>query len=67
MNESSIEFRNVSLDFKLSNEGGINSFKEWAIRCVTRKLSYRTMLALDNLTSDIPSGATLGVIGHNGA
>ncbi len=67
MNATSIEFRNVSLDFKLSNEGGITSFKEWVIRRVTRKLSYRTMRALDNITFDIPSGATLGVIGHNGA
>lgn len=67
MNHSSIEFRNVSLDFKLSNEGGITSFKEWVIRRVTRRLSYRKMRALDDLTFDIPSGATLGVIGHNGA
>lgn len=67
MNETSIEFRNVSLDYKLANEGGITSFKEWAIRCVTRKLSYRRMRALDDLTFTVESGVTLGIIGHNGA
>lgn len=67
MNESSIEFRKVSLDYKLSNEGSITSFKEFVIRRLTRKLSYRKMRALDNVDFNVKSGATLGVIGHNGA
>jgi len=67
VNEASIQFRKVSLDFKLANQGAITSFKEWAIRRLTRKLSYRKMRALDHLTFDVPIGATLGVVGDNGA
>lgn len=67
MNEVSIEFRNVSLDYRLANEGGITSFKEWAIRMMTRKLTYRVMRALDDLSFEVSSGVNVGVIGHNGA
>ncbi len=67
MNEAPIQFRNVSLEFKLANQGAITSFKEWVIRRLTRRLSFRKIRALDGLTFDVPRGATLGVIGHNGA
>jgi len=67
VNETSIKFRSVSLDYKLANEGEISSFKEWVIRRVTRKLSYRKLRVLDDLNFTVESGVTLGVVGHNGA
>lgn len=67
MTAKSIVFQNVSLDYKLANEGGITTFKEWVIRRITQKLSYRTMRALDDVCFSIDGGETLGVIGHNGA
>jgi len=67
VSEALIQFRNVSLDYILANQGTITTFKEWGIRMLTRKLSYRRMRALDSLTFDVEKGATLGVVGHNGA
>ena len=67
MNQPSIEFRNVSLDYKLPTEGRISSIKEWAIRRLTRKLTFRWMRALEDVSFTAESGVTLGVIGHNGA
>ena len=67
MDHPSIDFRDVSLDYKLANEGQITSFKEWVIRRLTRKISYRKMRALDGVSFEIEGGVSLGVVGHNGA
>lgn len=62
-----IDFDHVSLDFKLAAEGSVTSFKEWVIRRLTKKLTYRSMRALEEISFEVPGGVTLGVVGHNGA
>jgi len=63
----SIEFDDVHLDYKLSAEGAISTFKEWAIRKITRRMEYRQVRALDGVSFRLEAGRTLGVVGHNGA
>jgi len=62
-----IEFRSVSLDYRLPNEGHIRSIKEWAIRRLTRRLSFRRIRALSDVSFNLDAHQTMGVIGHNGA
>ena len=67
MNEPSIEFRHVSLRYRISAEQGINSFKEWAIRWITRRMRYQELVALSDVSFSVGTGRSLGIIGHNGA
>lgn len=63
-----IEFRNVTLSYRISSDRGIRSIKEWAIRrALGRRPHYRELLALDDLSFEIPAGQAVGVVGHNGA
>ncbi len=67
MNAFSIEFEDVALEYRLSSEGAISTFKEWAIRKLTRRMEYRRVRALDGVSFKLEAGRTLGVVGHNGA
>jgi len=63
----SIEFKDVHLEYKLSTEGAISTFKEWAIRKLSGKIEYRRVKALAGVDFNLERGQTLGVVGHNGA
>jgi ABC-type polysaccharide/polyol phosphate transport system ATPase subunit len=63
----SIEFRDVTLHYRIMEEQGINSFKEWAIKWITRRVRYRELVALRDVNFTLPPGGSIGVIGHNGA
>jgi ABC-2 type transport system ATP-binding protein/lipopolysaccharide transport system ATP-binding protein len=67
VSEHPIEFRDVSLDYRLPNEGNISSIKEWAIRRLTKRLTYRRIRALSDVSFTVEAHQTMGVIGHNGA
>lgn len=67
MTPYSIEFKDVHLEYKLSSEGAISTFKEWAIRKLTQRAEYRRVRALDGIDFALEAGRTLGVVGHNGA
>jgi len=61
-----IEIKNVSMLFRLNNEK-VDSVKEFFIRLVKRKLTYRTFFALEDIDLDIPKGEIFGIIGLNGS
>ncbi len=67
MSEASVEFHHVSLRYRISAEQGINSFKEWAIRWITRRMRYQELVALSDVSFSVGTGRSLGIIGHNGA
>ena len=67
MSESSVEFHDVSLRYRILAERGITSLKEWAIRWLTRRMGYQELVALSGVSFQVPRGNTLGIIGHNGA
>jgi len=63
-----IEFRDVTLSYRISSEKGIRSLKEWAIRrLLGRAPEYRQLVALRDVSFELAAGRTLGIIGHNGA
>jgi ABC-2 type transport system ATP-binding protein len=67
MNGHSVEFRGVSLRYRIAAERGIKSIKEWAIRWITRQMRFRDLVALADVSFEVPVGHTVGIIGHNGA
>lgn len=67
MSEPSIDFLDVSLRFRILSERGIVTFKEWAIRWLTSKISYRELVALSHVSFSLKPARSLGIIGHNGA
>jgi homopolymeric O-antigen transport system ATP-binding protein len=67
MSELSVDFQHVSLRYRILAERGINSFKEWAIRWITRRMRYQELVALSDVTFSVPAGHAVGIIGHNGA
>jgi ABC-type polysaccharide/polyol phosphate transport system ATPase subunit len=62
-----VEFSGVSLRYRIMEEQGINSFKEWAIKWITRRMRYRDLVALSDVSFALPAGHAIGIIGHNGA
>lgn len=67
MDQPSVEFRGVSLRYRILAERGINSFKEWAIRWMTRRMRYQELVALSDVSFSVQPGHAVGIIGHNGA
>jgi len=67
MSEASVEFHHVSLRYRILAERGINSFKEWAIRWITRRMHYQELVALAGVDFSVQAGHAVGIIGHNGA
>jgi ABC-type polysaccharide/polyol phosphate transport system ATPase subunit len=67
MGTPAIEFREVSLRYRLLAERGIVTLKEWVIRRLTTRMSYQELAALSSVSFSILPGRTLGIIGHNGA
>jgi ABC-type polysaccharide/polyol phosphate transport system ATPase subunit len=63
----SVEFSGVSLRYRILAEQGINSFKEWSIRWMTRRMRYQELAALSDVSFTVPQGHAVGIIGHNGA
>ncbi len=68
MTAPAIELRDVTLSYRITSEKGMRSLKEWAIRrMLGRAPEYRELVALRDVSFELPAGRTLGIIGHNGA
>ena len=67
MSSPAIEFRDVSLRYRLLAERGIVTLKEWVIRRLTSRIAYHELCALSDVSFTIEPGRTFGIIGHNGA
>jgi len=67
MSGPAIEFRDVSLRYRLLAERGIVTLKEWVIRRLTTRMAYQELAALSEVSFVAQQGRTLGIIGHNGA
>ena len=67
MQEPAIEFKDISLSYRIMAEKGIHTFKEWTIKWMARRVRYRELRALSNVSFTVPVGQAVGIIGHNGA
>jgi len=67
MSVPAIEFRDVSLRYRLLAERGIVTLKEWMIRRLTSRMTYQELSALSHVSFSVEPGRTFGIIGHNGA
>ena len=61
-----ISVDHVTMKFKVATQN-VNSLKDFFIQLVTRKLSYRELLALDDINFDVHKGEVIGIIGTNGS
>ena len=61
-----IQLENVSVSYRLPSER-IETFKEYAIRKLQRKIKITKFWALTNVNLQINKGEVFGLIGNNGA
>lgn len=66
MEQAVIEVNDVSVRFHMANDR-INTLKEFAIKYLTRQLSYTEFWALQDVSFRVERGDVLGIIGRNGA
>jgi ABC-2 type transport system ATP-binding protein len=67
MTTPAIEFRDVSLRYRLLADRGIATLKEWTIKRLTSRIFYQELSALSGVSFTVEPGRTFGIIGHNGA
>jgi ABC-2 type transport system ATP-binding protein/lipopolysaccharide transport system ATP-binding protein len=61
-----VRLENVSVEYRAPRER-INSFKEYAIRLLQRRVRHEEFKALRNVNLEIGQGEVFGIVGHNGA
>lgn len=61
-----IEVNRVTMRFNIANDK-IDSLKEYVVRALQGKLSYKKFTALDQISFSIEPGEVLGIVGRNGA
>src|SRR5690554_4584308 len=66
MRQVDIAVDNVTMKFRLANEK-VDSFKDYMLRVITRKMQYSEFYALKSISIEIYRGERVGIIGHNGA
>lgn len=63
---SKIIIDNISVEYKIPSDR-IATFKEFLIKSIQRKITYKFFYALKDVSLEISSGEVFGLIGHNGA
>jgi ABC-2 type transport system ATP-binding protein len=61
-----IQLEHVSVRYRVPQEQ-IGTFREYFIRFLERKISYRTFFALKDTSFSVKKGEIFGIIGNNGA
>lgn len=61
-----INVANVTMKFRVSNSSA-SGLKEYFIQLIKRKINYRELLALDNVSFKVKKGDVVGIIGSNGS
>ena len=61
-----ISLENVSVKYRVPQER-IGTFREYLIRLIQNKISFRSFFALENINLAIKNGEVFGIIGDNGA
>lgn len=61
-----IAVKNVTMKFKISNSSA-SGFKEYFIQLITKKINYRELYALNNVSFNVKKGEIVGIIGTNGS
>lgn len=61
-----ISIQNVTMKYMISNSDA-SGIKEYLIQRIKRKISYRELLALDDVSFDVYKGEVVGIIGTNGS
>ncbi len=64
--EEVIRLENVSVEYRAPSER-YNTFKEYAIRWLQRKVRHQSFLALQNVNLSVCRNEIFGIIGNNGA
>jgi ABC-type polysaccharide/polyol phosphate transport system ATPase subunit len=64
--ETVIRLENISVRYRLPGER-IQTFKEYAIRFIQRRIQFKEFHALRGVSLDIKKGDLFGIIGQNGA
>ena len=61
-----INVANVTMKFRVSNSSA-SGLKEYFIQLIKRKINYRELIALDNISFKVKKGDVVGIIGSNGS
>ena len=61
-----INVSNVTMKFRVSNSNA-SGIKEYFIQFLKKKINYRELVALDNISFKIKKGDIVGIIGSNGS
>ncbi|WP_274654037.1 ABC transporter ATP-binding protein [Paenibacillus humicola] len=61
-----LQVNNLTMQYRLTTEK-VESFKEFFIKKLMKKINYEHFLALDNVSFEVKKGEIFGIVGLNGA